>query len=165
MLTFREYLTHINEKFLRGATSRAGGREAYGEVYVNPTPDEMRAGGTIYYGSIPSVYGEFGQPCYFVGAWLTNQSLVIWDRNKLMHSDVMRDVPELHRESLALYIYYFPKSNTCAIDASGFSKAGRYMEHSDLALAKRAARHPGFSKFNVVTRDHDGFGAKVVVLK
>jgi len=165
MLTFREYLTHINEKFLRGATSRESWREAYGEVYVNPTPDEMRAGGTIYYGSIPSVYGEFGQPCYFVGAWLTKQSLVIWDRNKLMHHDILLDVPEIHRDSLALYIYYFPKSNTCAIDVSGFSKADRYLGHSDLALAKRAARHPGFSKFNVVTRDHDGFGAKVVVLK
>tara|TARA_R110000868_G_scaffold79604_15_gene226424 strand:- start:3081 stop:3581 length:501 start_codon:yes stop_codon:yes gene_type:complete len=166
MLSFREYLSALNEKFLRGAEANDWGDKSYSDLYVDPTPDEMASGGQVRSWSVPQVYMDYGSPCYYLGGWLTSRHLIVWDRNILQHADAKRSLPELSGGSgapLPLYIYYFAQKRVCALEVSDFSKTYKHQTHRNLKWLKLAATHPAFRAFGVITRnENDG---SILVLK
>jgi len=165
MISFREYLSALNEKFLRGAESNDWGSKSYSDLYVNPTPDEMASGGQVRSYMLPTVYADYGLPCHYLGGWLTSRNLIVWDRNILQHADAKRALPELSGGSgapLPLYIYYFSQKKICALEISDFSKSYKHQSHQNLAWLKTAAKHPAFRAYGVITRAEDG---GIIVLK
>ena len=161
MLTFQSYVLH--EKFFRGAKNEF----AYGEIFVNPTPDEMRLGDPSL-GSLNSTYERerrqktpVGQllvgPKYYLGAWVTTKNMFVWSRSGLQHFDVTKAVREIKLDrGMPLYIWYFSDTKTCAVEISKFSQYYKHEKWPDEKWLKLLKDHPAFKRFRIVAEMRDG---------
>lgn len=156
MLTFQSYLLH--EKFFRGAKNEW----SYGEIFIDPTPDEMRLGEPKMGGlsstlerAIRDKNNPVGQllvgPKYYVGAWVTSRHMFAWSRSGLQHFEVSKAIPELKLEDgMPLYIWYFPETKTCTVEISKFSQRYSHGRWSDEKWLRLLKDHPAFKSFRIV---------------
>ena len=148
MLTFAQFLT---EKFLKGVK----GRTEYTEVFVNPTRSEFESVGSHKgKAQIVQPLQQYGDQCFYLGGILDHTALYIWDRDiGIIHEEIATNLPQLSKDSLPLYLYYFPDSRTLVVELAGWSASrtiiSRFHNQPD-ALAAFCREQSVFKMFDTI---------------
>ena len=145
MLTYAQFHRNLVEKLLKGFEDMS-----YCEIYQNPTPDELTEAGHKQ----PPNWGleKIGSQCYYMGGILTAKDLYVFNRNHSEHKVVSHQIPNLGRDWLPLYLYYFPAENVLALSLSSFSLSPKMsigLRDGQNHL-RRAIGHRAFRKFELV---------------
>lgn len=118
-------LRNINEVFVYSFETHFGGRDAYVEVFKNPSPREMAE----------------CKPHHEVGAILTAKDIYVWDREKAYHKNAM-DQLKLHRDLPLLLIPDNTNPNRFDILITDASKGTKWNHNPNTANFIR--NHPFF---------------------
>lgn len=137
---------HLTEQFVKGIDAAHG----YTEIYKNPTRSELENFAVDTSVAKP-LQKRYGSNIRYLGAWVNDKNLFVFDRSTAEHSDVINKLRTVIDKSyLPIYLYYFPDSKTVAVRPSSWSWSHDSSAPDSAAITRMAKRHPAFKIFSTV---------------